>query len=206
MFFEHTNIIFYIITYLICSIPFGLVYTKIFTDIDLLSLGSGSIGATNVLRVLKQKNHPLAKKLGALTLASDLLKILVLLVVAKYSFNLGENALWFMSFVAILGHCYSIFLSFEGGKGVATFFGISIFMMPLETVAGLVVWGVLAKTLKISSISSLLSVGSILLLLYFFNFSNISSLVPMVLIYAIIFGKHIPNIMRLFNNEEKAVI
>lgn len=206
MFFEHTNIIFYITTYLICSIPFGLVYTKIFTDVDLRSLGSGSIGATNVLRVLKKSNPSLAKKLGALTLASDLLKIFILLVVARYWFNLGDEVLWFMSFVGILGHCYSVFLAFEGGKGVATFFGISLFMMPVETLVGLFVWAVMAKTLKISSISSLVSIASILLIVYLFNFSNVISLVPFMLIYVIIFGKHTPNIVRLFKNEEKAVI
>jgi glycerol-3-phosphate acyltransferase PlsY len=206
MFFEHTNIIFYILTYLICSIPFGLVYTKIFTNVDLRSLGSGSIGATNVLRVLKQNKHPLAKRLGALTLGSDLLKIFILLVVAKFGFEFSDGALWFMAFIGILGHCYSLFLAFEGGKGVATFFGISLFMIPLETIIGLVVWGILAKTLKISSISSLISIASILFTLYFFNFSNVDSLVPLVLIFAIIFGKHIPNIVRLFQNEEKTVI
>lgn len=206
MFFENTNIILYILTYIICSIPFGLVYTKIFTDIDLRSLGSGSIGATNVLRVLKETNPSLAKKLGALTLISDLLKILILLVVARYVFGLDDGVLWFMSFVGILGHCYSLFLFFEGGKGVATFFGISLFMMPLETVIGIAVWGIMAKTLKISSISSLVSIASIFATVYFFNFSDVISLVPFVLIYAIIFGKHIPNITRLFKNEEKAVI
>lgn len=206
MFFENTNIILYILTYIICSIPFGLVYTKIFTDIDLRSLGSGSIGATNVLRVLKETNPSLAKKLGALTLISDLLKILILLVVARYVFGLDDGVLWFMSFVGILGHCYSLFLFFEGGKGVATFFGISLFMMPVETVIGIVVWGIMAKTLKISSISSLVSIASIFATVYFFNFSDVISLVPFVLIYAIIFGKHIPNITRLFKNEEKAVI
>ena len=137
---------------------------------------------------------------------SDLLKIVVLLLIAKYVYGLNEEVLWLMSFLAIMGHCYSIFLFFEGGKGVATFFGISLVMMPFETIIGGVIWGVLAKTIKISSISSLASIAGIILSLYFFNFSNVVSLVPVMIIYFIIFSKHSSNIARLINNEEQTVI
>ena len=203
---ENSNIIFYLLSYFISSIPFGILYTKLWTDVKLTDEGSGSIGATNVLRVLQQQNHPLAKKLAILTLLSDLLKIVVLLLIAKYVYGLNEEVLWLMSFLAIMGHCYSIFLFFEGGKGVATFFGVSLVMMPFETIIGGVIWGVLAKTIKISSISSLASIAGIILSLYFFNFSNVVSLVPVMIIYFIIFSKHSSNIARLINNEEQTVI
>jgi len=203
---ENANMVFYILTYIICSIPFGMVLTKLFTDLDLRSLGSGSIGATNVLRVLKKENHPQAKKLAIATLLLDLFKAIILLSIAKYVFNLSDSVLWFMGFISIIGHCYSVFLLFEGGKGVATFFGVALFMMPLETLIGAIIWGLSAKFIKISSISSLLATFSIILTAYIFNFSNTDTLIPIILMFIIVLSQHTSNITRLFNNEEKQVI
>ena len=153
-FLYNINVWFFIVAYLVGAIPFGLLLAKKYAGVDVKSSGSGSIGATNVLRVVKQKDPSLAKKLGAVTLALDALKGLLILVIA-YFVGLSEATLWGIAVLAVLGHCFSPYLNFEGGKGIATGMGVMAFMIPLETIIALVVWGVLAKTLKISSVSSL---------------------------------------------------
>ncbi len=136
------------------GIPFGLILAKKFGSIDITEVGSGSIGATNVLRAIKEENPTLAKKLAIATLALDALKGLVVLLIAKI-LGASEATLWAMAILSVVGHCYSPYLKFEGGKGVATGMGVLIFMLPIETIIALIVWFISAKTIKISSISSL---------------------------------------------------
>jgi len=108
-FFTNTNILFYIAAYLIGSIPFGLILAKTFAGVDIKSAGSKSIGATNVLRVVKETNPSLAKKLGAATVILDALKGTIILLVAM-SYGVSDSTLWAMAILAVLGHCYSIYL------------------------------------------------------------------------------------------------
>lgn len=202
-FLFNTNAQLFIVAYLVGGIPFGLLLAKQFAGVDVKASGSKSIGATNVLRVVKETNPALAKKLGAATLALDALKGIAVLAVA-YFMGLSEATLWGIGILAVLGHCFSPYLNFEGGKGIATGMGVMMFMLPLETLIALVVWGVLAKTLKISSISSLTGVLALLVSSFFIH-PNMAH-APVVLIVFILFYKHIPNIVRLVKGEEKRVV
>ena len=205
-FFTNQNIIFYLLAYLVGSIPFGLILAKNFAGVDIKTQGSKSIGATNVLRVVKQTNPKLAKKLGAATVVLDALKGTIVLLIGL-SLNLSYETLWAMAVLSVLGHCYSIYLGLEGGKGVATGLGVYIVLIPIPTLIGAIVWIVCAKVLKISSLSSLLGLIAVVISSAFINDGlNIGSNVPMYLIAFIILYKHIPNIVRLIKGEEKKVI
>ena len=206
-FIYNINIQFYILAYLVGGIPFGLILAKYFAKVDITEAGSGSIGATNVLRVLKEQNPTLAKKIALVTLACDVLKGIAILAIARYIVGLSIETLWAIAIFAVVGHCYSPYLKFEGGKGVATGMGVFLFMLPIETIAALIVWAIAAKTIKISSVSSLLSI----LVLVLFSFAihpqipEIETHAPILIIAFIIFYKHIPNIMRMFKGKEAKV-
>jgi glycerol-3-phosphate acyltransferase PlsY len=198
---------FYIIAYLIGGIPFGYLLAKYIGGVNIKEAGSGNIGATNVLRVLKEKDPKLAKKLGALTLLLDALKGAVVLLIAKY-LGASDMTLWSIAVFAVVGHCYSPFLNFEGGKGVATGFGVLLVLLPIPSLIALAVWFIAAKGLKISSLSSLIGLLSILVssyLLYKDGAPGIHTFTPLWIISFIIFYKHIPNIKRLILREEKSV-
>ena len=207
-FLTNTNIQFYIISYLIGAIPFGLILTKKFTNVDIQKNGSKSIGATNVLRVIKIKNKKLAKKLSIATLVLDTLKGMSILIIALL-INLDYNTLWTIGILSILGHCYSIYIGFEGGKGVATGLGVLLILIPIPTLISIVSWIIFAKTIKISSISSILSLIVLVIashILDNISIQNIESFAPLYLISFIIIYKHIPNIIRLIQRKEKKVI
>ncbi|MDD2894757.1 MAG: glycerol-3-phosphate 1-O-acyltransferase PlsY [Aliarcobacter sp.] len=205
-FFTNTNILFFIAAYLIGSIPFGSILAKTFAGVDITTAGSKSIGATNVLRVVKETNPKLAKKLGIATVLLDALKGTVVLLVASY-YGLSESTLWGIAILAVLGHCYSIYLGLEGGKGVATGLGVYLVLIPIPTLIGAVVWIICAKVLKISSLSSLLGLVGVIVSATFLNDGlNVGSNVPMYIIAFIIMYKHIPNIIRIIKGEEKKVI
>ena len=206
-FLFNINVQFYIVAYLVGGIPFGLLLAKYFAKIDIRESGSGSIGATNVLRVLKESNPNLAKKLAITTLVLDALKGILVLVIAKL---LGPSleTQWAIAVFAVVGHCYSPFLKFEGGKGVATGAGVLCVMLPLETLVALVVWFVVGKVLKISSLSSLLALSALIASAYIIHpdMGGIGSHAPLWLIAFVIVYKHIPNILRLIQGKEKKVI
>lgn len=202
-FLFNTNAQFFIAAYLIGGIPFGLLLAKKFAGVDVQSSGSKSIGATNVLRVVKETNPSLAKKLGAATLALDALKGILVLAVA-YFMGLSEATLWGISVLAVIGHCYSPYLGFEGGKGVATGMGVMMFMLPLETAIALVVWAVGAKVIRISSLSSLTALLALVVASFVLHPEMAHA--PVLIIGFILFYKHIPNIIRLVKGEEKRVV
>lgn len=210
------NIIFYLIAYLFGAIPFGLVLTKLFYKIDITQIGSGSIGATNVYRALKDIDSKNAKKFSILTIILDATKGMIVVLLAKI-FGLDYSSQYMIALLAVLGHCYSPYLGFKGGKGVATAIGSVILLIPIEGILGLFVWGFVGKVLKISSLSSLFGVLSgisfTFIIPYFFNLPQSISIVeqihthvPVVLIGLLIFYTHIPNIKRLFKGEEKKVL
>lgn len=206
-FLANMNVLAYLVAYLIGAIPFGLVLAKLYAGVDVKSEGSKSIGATNVLRVVKEKDPKLAKKLGAATLALDALKGMVVLMIAM-GMGYDPSVLWGMAFFSVLGHCYSPYLGFEGGKGVATGVGVIAVLLPLEAVIGLLVWFAMAKFLKISSIASLSGLTAAVVASFFIHpgLGEVNSQIPLILIAFLIFYKHIPNILRLIRGEEKAAI
>ena len=203
--FFNTNIVFLVIAYLVGSIPFGLLLAKQFAGVNVQESGSKSIGATNVLRVVKQTNPALAKKLGAATVILDALKGAVVVLIGM-AYGLNDETLWGIAVMSVLGHCYSIFLGLEGGKGVATGLGVFLVLIPVPALIGAVVWGFFAKVLKISSVSSLIGlIGVVIAVIFMQNGLTIESNVPVYVITFVIFYKHIPNIVRLFQGNEQKV-
>ncbi len=194
---------FYLAAYLIGSIPFGLLLAKFFAGVNVKESGSNSIGATNVLRVVKETNPALAKKLGAATLALDALKGILVLVVALLM-DMPESTLWAIAVLTVIGHCFSIYLWFEGGKGIATGLGVLAILLPIETAIAFAVWFLMAKTVKISSLSSLIALIALVLASFFIHPELPHA--PVIIIAFIIIYKHIPNIIRLIKGEEKKVI
>ena len=199
------NLILYLTAYLLAAIPFGFILAKTFAGVDVRQEGSGNIGATNVLRVLKEKAPDMAKKLTIATFVLDATKGAIVMLVARYYFGLDDNILWTLALLAVMGHCFSPFLLFEGGKGVATGFGVLLIMMPLVSLIAIIVWYISAKVLKISSISSLIGLGALIIASYIIHpdIAIIHTHAPIWIISFIIFYKHTPNILRLFNKEEK---
>ena len=196
------NVQFYLVAYLLGGIPFGLLLAKFFAGVNIKESGSGSIGATNVLRVVKETNPALAKKLGAATLALDAIKVIAVVLAAKYM-GFDESVQWMVAVLAVVGHCFSSYMWFEGGKGVATGMGVMAVMLPIPTAIALVVWAVAAKTIRISSLSSMLGLTALVVASFVMYPTMFHA--PVVFIAFILFYKHIPNFIRLFQGEEKQV-
>jgi len=205
--FFNQNILLYLASYLVAGIPFGYLLAKQFAGVDIKEAGSGNIGATNVLRVVKEQDPTLAKKLGAITLFLDAAKGAIILLIAMM-LGASDSVLWTIAVLAVIGHCFSAFLMFEGGKGVATGFGVLAVMMPIPALIAIAVWGIASKGLKISSLSSLIALAAFVIASYFIypDVPGIHSHSPIWIITLIIFYKHIPNIVRLFNKEEGKVV
>ncbi|EKB9600294.1 glycerol-3-phosphate acyltransferase, partial [Campylobacter upsaliensis] len=110
------NLTIYALAYLLGSVPFGLILARVFAKVDIKNQGSKSIGATNVLRVVKEANPYLAKKLAIATIILDFAKAFIPLMVLKF-LNYDLNLLWSVAVLTIFGHCFSLYLFFEGGKG-----------------------------------------------------------------------------------------
>jgi len=201
------NLYLYIATYLIAGIPFGYLLAKQFGGVNIKEEGSGNIGATNVLRVLKDRDPKLARKLGAATLLLDMLKGAVMVIIARWM-GADMAVVWMVAVLAVLGHCFSAFLWFEGGKGVATGVGVvSVLAWPLALVA-LVVWIAVAKGLKISSLSAIIAIIAMMIAAYIIYPDGLPGLTthsPLWIISLVILYKHTPNIVRLFRGEEASV-
>ena len=184
--------------YLAGSIPFGLLYGRL-AGVDVRQQGSGNIGATNVNRLL-------GKKLGILTLISDLLKGLVpMLIAAQILGNQPDAYLWTMltGMAAFVGHCWPIYLKFRGGKGVATALGIFLYLAPLQTLIAIVLF---AATVRLSGYVSLGSMGaavSLPVMVWLGNGPN-DLLIITGIIALLIVLKHQENIRRLLRGEEKS--
>lgn len=215
-FTNYINLWFYLLAFFVGGIPFGVMLTKVLYGIDLRKIGSGSIGATNVYRTLKEHDPKRAKLISIATLILDAIKGTVIIALAK-AVGLPYGAQWFMAILAVLGHCYSPYLGFHGGKGVSTAIGSVILLMPIEGALGLVVWAVVGKVFKVSSLSSLTGVLSGVVLTFVIPYllplppsiditAQINSHTPIVLIGLIILYTHIPNIMRLFKGQESKVL
>ena len=203
--FFNTNVVFLAIAYLVVSIPFGLLLAKKFAGVNVQESGSKSIGATNVLRVVKQTNPALAKKIAGATVILDALKGAVVVLIGM-AYGLNDATLWGIAVLSVVGHCYSAFLGLEGGKGVATGLGVFLVLIPIPALIGAGVWAFSAKVLKISSISSLIGLSAVVISVIFLqNGLTVNANTPVYIITVIIFYKHIPNIIRLFKGNEQKV-
>ncbi len=179
--------------YGIGSIPFGLIVSKIAHGTDPREKGSGNIGATNVLRVV-------GKKAALLTLVFDLLKGMPLIAVSR-QLVLSEQTILLVALAAILGHVFSVFLKFKGGKGVATSFGIILFLAPQVALIALILWGGGVFLGKYSSVGALTAFGALPLLTLFFDLGT-DFVIFTVLVTVLIYIRHWSNICRLFQGKE----
>lgn len=179
--------------YLLGSVPFGLLLTRLGGKGDIRSIGSGNIGATNVLRTG-------SKWLAALTLILDCLKASAAIVIARHF--LGDDTAPIAAAGALIGHLYPVWLKFRGGKGVATYLGILIALLPPAAAVYAAVWILLLLLLRISSVagmSAALSAPVTGAILH-------SSLAPMLLGFTIVvLWKHRDNIVRLRRGTEPRI-
>ena len=176
-------------SYLLGSIPFGLILTKFFLKKDIRKIGSGNIGATNVLRSGN-------KLIGYSTLLLDILKAIIPILYIKFYY---PDFIYISSLSVFLGHVFPIWLKFNGGKGVATYVGI---LFSINLIYGLVfgiTWLIIFLFSKYSSLSSLL--GSISIPVYLFLFDG-DQIVFFIIMFVLIFYTHRENIKRLKNKEE----
>ncbi len=200
----------FIICYLIGSIPFGLILTKIFDNNDLRNIGSGNIGATNVLRTGN-------KTLALLTLILDLSKSFIPLFIffklyphpiINDFFNLIIIDKIFLILVFgyffVLGHCFPIWLKFKGGKGIATSLGVILSIDFFIGLCLLTIWILVFLIFKISSLSALISSTSFPILI-FFKYEKVNLLYLSILLTIFVFFTHRANIIRLLKKEEKKI-
>ena len=183
-------IIICLISYLMGSIPFGFILTKIFLKKDIREIGSGNIGATNALRTGN-------KVLGYSTLILDILKAIIPVLYIKFYFS---EFIYISSLCVFLGHVFPIWLKFHGGKGVATYVGI---LFVIDIYLGLLftfVWFFIFIISKFSSLSSL--IGSISIPIYFLFLSQFNDVLFFSIMFVLIFFTHRENIKRLKNREE----
>ena len=185
--------------YLLGAIPFGKIIAKSIAQIDITKRGSRNIGATNVAREL-------GLKWGILTLALDVLKGLVPVLVFSSCSNRvdiwGQIALAMVTVCPLLGHQFSVFMGFRGGKGVATALGVYLGLSPISCLTGLVVFVLVVLKWDYISLGSMVSAGSIPMFLALFQQPKAVVLASVVLAILIYF-KHAENITRLVRGEER---
>ena len=179
-----------LVSYLFGSIPFGLFLTKIFLKKDIREIGSGNIGATNVLRSGN-------KILGYSTLVLDILKAVLPILYVKLFMN---DYLYISALSIFIGHVFPIWLKFKGGKGVASYLGILCCLDIFTALIFGVVWISIFILFKFSSLSSLLASLTIPIFHFFYN-SN-SDYYFYFMMFILIFFTHRENIKRLRNNTE----
>ena len=179
-----------LVSYLFGSIPFGLLLTKIFLKKDIREIGSGNIGATNVLRSGN-------KILGYSTLVLDILKAVLPILYIKFFMN---DYLYISALSIFIGHVFPIWLKFKGGKGVASYLGILCCLDIFTALIFGVVWILVFMLFKFSSLSSLLASLTIPIFHFFYN-SN-SDYYFYFMMFILIFFTHRENIKRLRNNTE----
>ncbi|MCR8679156.1 MULTISPECIES: glycerol-3-phosphate 1-O-acyltransferase PlsY [Campylobacter] len=202
------NLIAYLLAYLIGAVPFGLLFGLLFGGVNIKKSGSKSIGATNVLRVIKQDNPALAKKLAILTIICDALKGILPILIGQFVFNLDISTLWVMGVLAVVGHCFSPYLMFEGGKGIATGAGVLAYFLPVELIIAVTVWFITGKVLKISSLASLFALLAMVVSSFILHYDmpHINTHAPVLIIAFVVVYKHLPNIKRLLSGAESKVI
>jgi glycerol-3-phosphate acyltransferase PlsY len=182
--------------YLLGSIPFGLIATRLGGAGDIRKVGSGNIGATNVLRTGR-------RDLAAITLIGDAGKGVVAVLLARWLF--GEDAAALAGGAAFLGHLFPVWLKFRGGKGVATFFGVLIALAPLAGLLAGATWIAMAAIFRLSSLAALTAAALAPLYMFLLNQTPESKLWLAAFMAVLIFIRHIENIRRLLKGEEPRI-
>ena len=182
-------IIIAIASYLMGSIPFGFILTKIFLKKDIRDIGSGNIGATNALRTGN-------KFLGYGTLSLDVLKAIIPVIYTKLNY---PDYIFITSMFVFLGHVFPLWLKFKGGKGVAPYVGILFSINLIYGIVFVSIWIITFLISKYSSLASLIASFTIPIYLFFFNNEN---LIFFSIMFVLIFYTHRENVKRLKNKEE----
>ena len=208
-------IVYLIFVYVLGSIPFAWIIAKVFKNVDIRKYGSGNPGATNVYRTI-------SKPLGVLTLILDVLKGFIPVYLVPYFWNLNtakesvfiNSVVYYIiivSLLVILGHVFSIFLKFKGGKGVAVGLGVFLAINPIATLCSLTVFMVVVVLTKYVSLSSIFASITLPIGMYFFSNHNIIKsssyelLIFSVIVVLLVIIRHISNIKRLLNGTENKI-
>ena len=179
-------------SYILGSIPFGLVLTKIFLKKDIREIGSGNIGTTNVLRTGK-------KSLAVTTLILDMMKGYFSIII---TFTYFENLISYSALICFIGHIFPVWLKFKGGKGVATYLGVLIALSYEFFLIFGISWLIISFLFRYASLSSIVSSLTVFIYSYFFN--NNFFLI-LFIFFIIILYTHRENIVRLKNSEESKI-
>ena len=180
-------------SYLLGSIPFGLIITKIFLNQDIRNIGSGNIGTTNVLRTGK-------KSLAISTLIFDILKGYVSVIITFKYFN---DLIYFSALICFLAHIFPVWLKFKGGKGVAVYLGIILALSIKFGIIFGVTWVLISIIFRYSSLGSM--VGALIVFVYSIILSNNTLSVFLFIIFIIILYTHRENIIRLKDSKETKI-
>tara|TARA_B110000008_G_scaffold192455_1_gene191160 strand:+ start:519 stop:1094 length:576 start_codon:yes stop_codon:yes gene_type:complete len=175
--------------YLIGSIPFGFLLTKLFLNKDIRDIGSGNIGATNVLRTGN-------KLIGFTTLLLDISKAVLPVIFIKFNY---QDYIYIASLSVFLGHVFPVWLKFKGGKGVATYVGILLSINLIYGLVFIISWIIIFLLSRYSSLSSI--IASLSVPVYLLVFENFNSIFFGIL-FILIFYTHRENVKRLKNKEE----
>jgi len=191
------QVIMILISYLLGSIPFGYLVGKYLKGIDIRKYGSGNIGVANTFRVM-------GTKYALLVLLGDCLKGFLAVSLAQ---KLLPEPMWFLLLIGIftiIGHNWSAFLRFKGGKGIATTYGVVLSFYPLIAVISAIIWALIVLATKFAALGSILSVFVMLVLSLIFNTPiEFKIFVIVILLFALI--RHRSNINRLINKKEHKI-
>jgi len=192
------QVLFIIGSYLLGAVPFGLIFTKLLSRVDVRTVGSGNIGATNVLRAA-------GKKAALLTLLADALKGYLPVLIAKLLFQ-DDYVTILCGAAAVLGHNFPVYLKFKGGKGVATSYGVVLAVSPFIGLFCLLAWLLAAFLWRYSSLSALVSFACypILTFLMTTHASRPYGLLSLF-IFGMIYYRHRENIKRLLAGTESKI-
>ena len=179
-----------LLSYLMGSIPFGFILTKIFLKKDIREIGSGNIGATNVLRTGN-------KMIGYITLSLDILKAIIPLLIIKFYY---PEFLFISALSIFLGHVFPLWLKFKGGKGVATYVGMLFCINYILGFVFIICWFVIFIVSRYSSLSSL--IASLTIPIYHFFIIDNNNYYFFIILFILIFFTHRENVKRLINNTE----
>lgn len=191
------KIITIVIAYLLGAVPFGMLFTRIFSGIDVRSVGSGNIGATNVLRAA-------GKKAAILTLLADALKGFLPVLAARALFQ-DDSVTVLTGAAAILGHNFPVYLRFKGGKGVATSFGVVLAVSPWIGLASLLAWLAAAAAWRYSSLSALIAYALYPALTFLFHPGSRPLGLLSLFVSGMIYYRHRDNIKRLLAGTESKI-
>ena len=190
-------IIYLLFAYLCGAIPFGYIIAKVFKHVDIRTVGSGNTGATNVYRSI-------SKPLGVLTLILDLLKGFVPVYCTML---LNPDSVWLIiavAFITIIGHIFTVFLNFNGGKGVATGCGVFLALNPLAILICFLVFILFLVIFRYVSLASIMAAATLPVSLYFLN-STHEIVIFASIISVLVIVRHISNIKRLLNGTENKI-